>query len=138
MKFMLLMKSTPEAVEESKDLDFEEIIAAMGRYNESLIAAGVILSGEGLADISEAVRVDFGSEVPVVTDGPFTEVKEIFNGFWILEVSSKDEAVEWAKRCPLGPGSWLEVRRVPGIEEFPQDNEFIQREVEWRAEHGQL
>ena len=77
----------------------------MGAYNESLIKAGVLLAGEGLADAKEGFVVDFDSTPPVVTDGPYAEAKELFNGFWILEVSSKEEAAEWAKRCPLGPGT---------------------------------
>ena len=106
MRYMLIMRSTPEAEEASKDIPFEEIINAMGRYNDELIKAGVMLAGEGL-----------------------------FNGFWMLEVSSKEEAAEWAKKCPLGPGVKLEVRRVPTIDEFPQDNEYIQKEKAWREEH---
>ena len=74
---------------------------------------------------------------PLVTDGPYGETKELFNGFWILDVSSPEEAAEWAKRCPLGPGSKLEVRRVSEIEDFPQDNEWIQKEVGWRAEQAE-
>lgn len=135
MRFMLLMKSTPEAAEAFKDVPFEQVIEAMGRYNDELTQAGVLLSGEGLADISEAVTVDFDSEPPVVTDGPFAEAKELFNGYWIVQAASREEAVEWAKKAPLGPGSWLEVRRVNEIEDFPQDHESIQREAQWRATH---
>ncbi|MFX4273493.1 YciI family protein [Propionibacteriaceae bacterium Y1685] len=136
MRYMLLMKDTPEAVESSKDQPFEEIIEAMGRYNESLMQAGVLLSGEGLSDASEGAIVDFSNDPPVVSDGPYAEAKELFNGFWMLEVSSKEEAVEWAKRCPLGPGSWLEVRRVTGPEDFPADNEWIAKEEGWREEQA--
>jgi hypothetical protein len=134
---MLMMKSTPEAVEASKEVPFEQIIEAMGKYNEELVKAGVMLSGEGLTDASEGVIVDFDSEPPVVTDGPFAEAKELFNGYWIIQAASREEAVEWAKKCPLGPGSWLEVRRVTEVEDFPQDNEYIQREAEWRAASDQ-
>ena len=134
MKYMLIMRSTEEAQEAWKDLDFNEIIAAMGAYNESLIKAGVLLAGEGLAGVEEGFVVDFDSTPPVVTDGPYAEAKELFNGFWIIGVSSKEEAAEWAKRCPLGPGSKLEVRRVNELEDFPQDNEWIQKEAQWRAD----
>src|SRR5690625_179899 len=130
MKYMLIMKATPEA---AKDVPFDEVIEAMGKYNDSLVKAGVLLAAEGLAGTDEGVLVDFDSEPPVVTDGPFAEVKELFNGFWIIQTSSKEEAVEWAKRCPLGPGSWLEVRRVHEMEDFDQDNENVQREAAWRA-----
>ncbi len=108
----------------------------MGAYNESLMKAGVLLAGEGLADASEGFVVDFESDPPVVTDGPYAEAKELFSGFWMLEVSSKEEAAQWASRCPLGPGSRLEVRRVAGPEDFPQDNEWIQKEEQWREEQA--
>jgi hypothetical protein len=134
MRYMLIMRDSQEAIDASKEIPFEEIIAAMGQYNESLIKAGVLLSAEGLADASEGFVVDFESDPPVVTDGPYAEAKELFNGFWILEVSSKEEAAQWASRCPLGPGSKLEVRRVAGVEDFPQDNEWIQKEEQWRQE----
>jgi hypothetical protein len=134
MKYMLIMRSTQEAVDAFQDVDFEEVIAAMGAYNESLIKAGILLGGEGLAGVEEGFVVDFDAMPPVVTDGPYAEAKELFNGFWIIGVSSKEEAVEWAKRCPLGPGSKLEVRRVNELEDFPQDNEWIQKEAQWRAD----
>ena len=134
MKYMLIMRSTEEAQEAFKDVDFNEVIAQMGAYNESLIKAGVLLAGEGLTDAEEGLVVDFDSTPPVVTDGPYAEAKELFNGFWIIGVSSKEEAAEWAKRCPLGPGSKLEVRRVNELEDFPQDNEWIQKEAGWREE----
>ena len=134
MRYMLIMRSTPEAQEAMRNVDFNEIIAAMGRYNEELIKAGVMLAGEGLTEPGEGFVVDFNSDPPVVTDGPYTEAKELFNGFWILEVSSKEEAKQWAQKCPLGPGVKLEVRRVSESEEFPQDNEWVQKEIQWRAE----
>ena len=134
MRYMLIMRSTPEAEKAMDNVDFNEIIAAMGRYNEELIKAGVMLAGEGLTEPGEGFVVDFNSDPPVVTDGPYTEAKELFNGFWILEVSSKEEAKQWAQKCPLGPGVKLEVRRVSESEEFPQDNEWVQKEIQWRAE----
>lgn len=134
MRYMLIMRASQEAIDASKEIPFDEIIAAMGAYNESLIKAGVLLSAEGLADASEGFVVDFESDPPVVTDGPYAEAKELFNGFWILEVSGKEEAAQWASRCPLGPGSKLEVRRVASIDDFPQDNEWIQKEEQWREE----
>jgi hypothetical protein len=136
MRYMLIMRSTPEAerfVEEN--VDFSEIIAAMGAYNEELIKAGVMLAAEGLTGPEEGFVVDFDSDPPVVTDGPYAEAKELFNGFWILDVSSIDEAKQWARKCPLGPGVKLEVRRVAETEEFDQDNEWIQKELKWREEN---
>jgi hypothetical protein len=134
MRYMLIMRSSPEAEKAMANVDFNEVIAAMGRYNESLIKAGVLLAGEGLAGPEEGFVVDFVSDPPVVTDGPYTEAKELFNGFWILEVSSIDEAKQWARKAPLGPGVRLEVRRVTEADDFPQDNEWIQKEIQWRAE----
>ena len=136
-KYMLIMRSNEQAVEAYQELDFTEVIAAMGRYNEEMMKAGVLLAGEGLSDASEGCVVDFDGETPLVTDGPYGETKELFNGFWILEVASKEEAAEWAKRAPLGRGSKLEVRRVTGPEDFPQDNEWIQKEAGWRREQEQ-
>jgi hypothetical protein len=141
MKYMFIMRATDEAIEESKKVPFEEILNKMGAYNESLIKAGVMLAGEGLADLSEgsAFVVDFSEEPPVVTDGPYGETHELFNGFWIVQVASKEEAAEWASRCPLGPGSKLEVRRVAEADDFADfaDNEYIQKEALWREELGQ-
>ena len=136
MKFMLIMRDTQEAFDASQEIDFEEIINAMGAYNESMITAGVFASAEGLAPATEGFVVDFASEKPIVTDGPYGETHELFNGFWILEVSSREEAIEWASRAPLGPGSKLEVRRIPSPEEaFADfaDNQYIKKEAEFRA-----
>ena len=138
MKYMLIMRATADAVEAYEEMDFEQVINQMGAYNESMMRAGVLLAGEGLADADEGFVVDFSAEKPVVTDGPYGEVHELFNGFWILQVSSKEEAVEWASRAPLGPGSKLEVRRVNEAEDFADfaDNEYIQKEAGWREELG--
>jgi hypothetical protein len=135
-RYMLIMRSTPEAEQamEEQNIDFNEIIASMGRYNEELIKAGVMLAGEGLTGPDEGFVVDFNADPPVVTDGPYTEAKELFNGFWILDVSSKEEAKQWAQKCPLGTGVKLEVRRVSETDEFPQDNEWVQKEIQWKAE----
>jgi hypothetical protein len=133
-RYMLIMRSTPEAEKAMENVDFNEIIAEMGRYNEELIKAGVMLAGEGLTGPDEGFVVDFNSDPPVVTDGPYTEAKELFNGFWMLDVSSKEEAKQWAQKCPLGTGVKLEVRRVAETDEFPQDNEWIQKEAQWREE----
>ena len=133
MQYMLIMRSNDEAVEAYQAVPFEQVIEAMGKYNESMMEAGVMIGGEGLSDASEGFVVDFSADPPLVTDGPYGETKELFNGFWIVDVKDQAEAVEWAKRAPLGTGNKLEVRRIPGIEDFPQDNEWIQKEAEWRA-----
>ena len=137
MKFMLIMRDTAEAFEASKEVDFEEIINAMGAYNDAMIKAGVFAAAEGLAAPEEGFVVDFAGETPIVTDGPYGETHELFNGFWILEVSSREEAVEWASRAPLGPGSKMEVREIPSFAETFEDyadNEFVKKGVERRAD----
>lgn len=138
MKYMLIMRATEQAVEASKDADFEQIINAMGEYNESMVKAGVMLAGEGLADAEDGFVVDFDADKPVVTDGPYGETHELFNGFWIIQAASKEEAAEWASRAPLGPGSKLEVRRVVDETDFEEfaDNEYIQKEAGWREQLG--
>jgi len=138
MKYMLIMRATDEAMEQFKDVDFKEIVETMGRYNAQLIDAGVLVAAEGLDDPNDTIVVDYSSQPPVATDGPYGETKELFNGFWILDVASKEEAVEWAKRAPCGPGVKTEVRRVSSIDEFPQDNEWIQKERAWRESTGQV
>jgi len=132
-KFMLIMRATDEAVAASQEIPFEEIIEAMGKYNESLMKAGVMVGGDGLA-YEPGLVVDFSSTPPVVTDGPYGETKELFNGFWLLEVPTIEEAAEWASRAPLGPGSKLEIRRVTDESDFPADNEWVQKEEGWREE----
>ncbi|MFD5828991.1 YciI family protein [Lentzea sp. NPDC060358] len=139
MKYMLIMRATDEGFANMGEIDFDKMLDTVGAFNEELIRAGVLLAAEGLSDPSEGIVVDYSAEPPVVTDGPYGETKELFNGFYLLNVSSKEEAVEWAKRMPLtGPGFKTEIRRVPTIDEFPQDNEWIQKEKAWRQANGQL
>ncbi len=136
-KYMLIMRGSDEAFEAMASVPFEEMLERVGRFNDELIRAGVLLGAEGL-DPEVSVVVDHSSEPPVVTDGPYGETKELFGGYYILEVATLEEAVEWAKRVPGLPGTKTEIRRVPGIDEFPQDNEWIVREREWREQTGQL
>lgn len=136
-KYMLIMRGTDEAYAAYKQIPFEQIINDMGAYNESMITAGVLVAGDGLADdMSQNFVVEFGGEEPVVTDGPYGETHELFNGFWIIEVSSRDEAIEWARRAPLIAGNKLEVRRVTDETDFAAfaDNEYVQKEEGWREE----
>ncbi|MGU3498044.1 YciI family protein [Mycobacterium sp. C31M] len=135
-RYMLIMRVADPAAAEAAmaGMDFDEIIESMGRYNEELIKAGVMLAGEGLTEPEEGFVVDFAADPPVVTDGPYAEAKELFNGFWIIETSSPAEAKQWALKCPLGPGVKLEVRRVSETEEFDPDNPWIQKEIQWKAD----
>ncbi|RBQ21024.1 transcription initiation protein [Spongiactinospora rosea] len=137
-KYMLIMRGTDETMEAMSKVSFDEMLETMGRFNDELIRAGVLVAAEGLDDPAQGVVVDFSGETPVVTDGPYGETKELFGGYYILDVATKEEAVEWAKRIPRMPGSKCEVRRVPSIEEFPQDNEWIINERAWRERTGQL
>ncbi|MEV6286497.1 YciI family protein [Kribbella sp. NPDC051770] len=136
-KYMLIMRPTDENYALFADLDFNEIVSTIGKYNDELIRAGVLLAAEGL-DPEESVVVDFTGETPVVSDGPYGETKELFTGYYILEVSSRQEAVEWARRMPYTQHSKIEIRRVTGIDELPQDNPWIQNERKWRESTGQL
>ena len=139
MKYMLIMRATDEAFADFADFDPEEIVEAMGRFNQEMISAGVLVAAEGLEEPSETVVVDYSAEPPVITDGPYGETKELFGGFWIVDVTSKQEAVEWAKRLPMArPGFKAEIRRVTSIDEAPQDNEWIRKERAWREATGQL
>ena len=136
MRYMLIMQVEPgAAARAAEELDIEQIVAAMGAYNEELQKAGVFLSAEGLSDAADGFRVDFSSTPPVVTDGPYAEAREVFTGFWILEVAGREEAELWARKCPLGPGVALEVRLVNEIGDIglSDDNVWLAKEQEWRA-----
>ena len=143
MRWMLIMQVEPEAAARAaENVDLAEMFAVMGAYNDELQKAGVFLSAEGLSDASEGFRVDFSSQPPVVTDGPYAEAREIFTGYWLLEVASREEAEHWAGKCPLGPGTALEVRRVNEISDFlpvlegTAAGESVVRDQEWRAAHS--
>jgi hypothetical protein len=139
MKYMLILRATDEALEKFADIDFTEIMNEMGKFNDELIRAGVLLAAEGLdPEPASGVVVDFTGEAPVVSDGPYGETKELFGGFYMLDVATLEDAVAWAKRIPLSGGSKVEIRRVTTIDEFPQDNEWIQKERAWREATGQL
>ncbi len=121
MRFMMLVipkgyeKAAPGAMPDAK------AVAAMMKYNESLQKAGVLLALDGLHPRSMGARVSFSGGKPKVTDGPFTEAKEVLGGYWMIQVKSKEEAVEWAKRCPASDNEVIEVRQVQEFEDFPAD-----------------
>ena len=137
-KYMLILRGTDETNAAMMKSSFDEMLETMGRINDEMIRAGVLVAAEGLDDAAQGVVVDVSGETPVVTDGPYGETKELFGGFYLLDVASKEEAVEWAKRLPPFPGAKIEVRRVPTIDEFPQDNEWVVRERAWRERTGQI
>jgi hypothetical protein len=118
MRFMVMVKATEES--EAGVMPSEELLTEMGKYNEELVKAGVMLAGEGLHPSSKGARVRFSGKERTVIDGPFAETKELVAGFWLIQVKSKEEAIEWVKRCPNPmPGeSEIEIRQVFETEDF--------------------
>ena len=120
-RFMMLV--IPKAYE-SVPADFvppADLVAKMTKYNESLAKAGIVLGLDGLHPPVKGTRVKFAGGKPKTIDGPFTESKELIGGYWMIQVKSKEEAVEWAKRAPMQDGDIIEVRQVQEIEDFPED-----------------
>jgi len=118
MRFMVLLKANADT--EAGVLPTEELLTAMGKFNEEMVRAGVMVDGNGLQASSKGARIKFSGDKRIVVDGPFAETKELIAGYWMLEVKSKDEAVEWIKRCPnpTGEESEIEIRQVFGPEDF--------------------
>jgi len=118
MRFMVLVKSSPES--EAGVLPDEQVLSEMGAFNDELLKAGVMLAGEGLHPSSKGARVRFSGDKRTVIDGPFAETKELVAGFWLWNVKSKAEAIEWVKRCPnpTGAESEIEIRQVFEAEDF--------------------
>jgi hypothetical protein len=136
MRFMVLVKSTPET--EVGMMPSEEQLTAMGKYNEELVKAGVMLTGEGLLDSSKGAKVRFSDGKTTVVDGPFTEAKELVAGFWIIQVKSREEAIEWVRRIPCEPGeeSEVEIRQIAEPEDFGDAYTDEVREQEDRVRAG--
>ena len=118
MRVMVIIKADADI--EAGGLPDEQLLTEMGNYNEELVKAGVMLAGEGLLPSSKGVRVRFSGEKRTVIDGPFTEAKELIAGFWLWQVRSMEEAIEWVKRCPnpAGAESEIEIRQVAELEDF--------------------
>ena len=116
MRCMVIVKASKES--EAGVLPSTELLTAMGKYNEELVRAGVMLAGEGLQASSKGKRVRFSGSKPSIIDGPFTETKELIAGFWLWQVRSMDEAVEWLKRAPFAAGNEVEIRQVFETEDF--------------------
>ncbi len=120
MRFMMFM--LPNIDPDAEWTPTPEAVATMTKYNEALVKAGALLAGEGLHPQTEGQRVAFSGGKPTVIDGPFTEAKEMIGGYWILDVKSKDEALEWAKRVPTVGGDFtIELRQIFELDEFPPD-----------------
>ena len=116
MRFMVLVKADKNS--EAGVLPSKELLAAMGQLNEEMAKAGVLLDGEGLQPSSKGARVSFSGRKRLVTDGPFAETKELIGGFWMIQVKSKDEAIEWVKRVPFADGEVIELRQVFEASDF--------------------
>jgi hypothetical protein len=116
---MVIVKASEDS--ESGELPSQEELTQMGRYNEELVKAGVMLAGEGLASSSEGKRIRFDGKKRAVIDGPFAETKELIAGFWLWQVKSMDEAIEWLKRAPFDGGAEVEIRRVFETEDFGEE-----------------
>jgi len=133
MRFMVLVKASRDS--EAGVLPSEQLLSEMGKYNEELVKAGVMLAGEGLQPSSKGARVTFSGDKRTVIDGPFAETKELIAGYWLFQVKSKEEAIEWVKRCPNpmpGTESEIEIRQVFEADDFgPQFTDEL-REAEAR------
>ena len=136
MRFMIIVKATKDS--EAGLLPDQKLLAAMGKFNEELAKAGVLLAGEGLQPSSKGARVKFSGKKRTVVDGPFAETKELIAGFWLWETKSLAEAIEWAKRCPnpTGDESELEIRQIFEIADFGEavTPEILERQDRLRAQ----
>jgi len=134
MRFMVLVKAN--ASSEAGVMPSEQMLAEMGKYNEELVKAGVMLAGEGLHPSSKGARVKLSGDKRTVIDGPFAETKELIAGYWLFQVKSKEEAIEWVKRCPnpMGPGeeAEIEIRQVFDADDFGAEFTPELREAEAR------
>jgi hypothetical protein len=139
MKFMVMVKASKDS--EAGKMPSQELLAAMGKYNEELVKAGIMLAGEGLHPSSKGARVRFVGDKRIVTDGPFAETKELVAGFWMWQVKSRAEAIEWVKRCPNpmpGTEAEIELRQVFEAEDFGAEftPELREQEERLRAQIG--
>ena len=131
MRFMVLVKASPES--EAGEMPSEEILAEMGKFNEELVKAGVMLAGEGLHPTSKGARIRFSGGERTVIDGPFAETKELLAGYWLIQARDRDEAIEWMKRAPFDGGTEIEVRPVFEEDDFGEEFTPELREQEQRT-----
>jgi hypothetical protein len=141
MRFMILVKATKNS--EAGAMPSQDLLAAMMKYNEELVRAGVMLAGEGLQPSSKGARVKFSGSKRTVTDGPFAETKELVAGYWLWQCKSKEEAIEWVKRCPNpmpGEESEIEIRQIFEAEDFGEEftPELRKQEERLREQSKQL
>ena len=135
MRFMVIVKATEDS--EKGALPSQAMLEAMGAYNEELVKAGIMLDGDGLRPSSYGARVRFDETGnATVIDGPFTETKELVSGYWVFEVSSREEAIEWAKKAPMGGDTELEIRQVFDTEDFDYAPEAVEQERKLRERVG--
>jgi hypothetical protein len=135
MRFMMLVKANKDS--EAGVLPSKELVAAMGKFNEEMVKAGVLLGGEGLHPSSKGARIKFSGGKRTVTNGPFPETKELLAGFWMIQVKSREEAMDWASRVPFADGEEIEIRQVFETSDFPPEvlpPEDAAREEALRAE----
>lgn len=137
MRFMMIVKATKDS--EAGVMPSQELINAMMRYNEELVKAGVLLAADGLYPSSSGVRISYPvpRDTPIITDGPFAETKELISGYWLIQVKSREEAIEWALRAPDPHGhgeGQIELRQVFEAPELTQDPESLAREAELREQ----
>jgi hypothetical protein len=134
MRFMVIVKANKDS--EAGIMPSTEMLAAMGKFNEELVKAGVMQAGEGLQPSSKGARIRFTGKAPQVIDGPFTETKELVAGFWLITVKSRDEAIQWMKRAPFAAGDEIEIRQIFEMEDFGEvmTPELRQQETRLRAE----
>jgi hypothetical protein len=130
MRFMILVKANEDS--EAGVMPSQELLTAMGKYNDELVKAGVMLAGEGLEASSKGARVRFSQGKRTVIDGPFSETKELVAGFWMIQVKSQAEAIEWVKRVPFEDDAEIEIRRVLEAEDFGDEFTPALREQEER------
>jgi len=134
MRFMIIVKATRES--EAGEMPKEQLLKDMMKFNEELVQAGVMLAGEGLHPSAKGARVKFSGKNRTVVDGPFAETKELIAGYWLWQVKSREEAIEWVKRCPnpFETDSEIEIRQVFEGPELTQNEDIIRKEAELRAQ----
>ncbi len=138
MRFMVIVKATQES--EAGVMPKEQLLKDMMQFNEELVKAGIMLAGEGLHPSSKGARIKFSGKNRTVLDGPFPETKELIAGYWLWQVKSKEEAIEWVKRCPnpFETDSEIEIRQVFEAPELTQNDKIVRKEAELRARSGKL